>query len=754
MKRLFLVGETVLERNSIIRVLVLLSVVIMLSYSANSGSPCYEREVTSRVNMDLKQESCTSKPELKSTDSTFPDELNLEDLLDFLKPVDINSPVNATISVNQTHYWIIEASKAEQLVYFNFNSSSIPLERHQVAVYQRNSDLNALRLTDDQINTISITEELLGRFSADLVTDYILAFNSTMDGNYTLLVTVPTVGYSYETAIPLTPGTPYLFTNTLKQQLFYWKVNLESNQLGTILIVENSTGILANTNLTIYDKPDGTILPPEKAKEDGSIRISWKRTEDMAADEYYAFLARPISNPIGNFTVVFYVQTRGYSFTNAIELEVNKSYSATVEYTGIFQEVTYYKVRINHSGVYVNFKLEELERDSNILEGATFQIYDPATSSRILVTNEEESFPDGTISGEFRASYAGYYYCKVRPRNIGSPKVANYSIIFTYFTPGSYQWQPIDVFINVMFVLLIPVVYYLDRRYLAKKGSSTAFSVNHPVDTVYKKFAENPRFSKSKIVPDARIIVERSQFSGMFRMEFKDLEQESLIFVWRYLRKFEMFMAILLVWLLYFGLNLIVYNQNFRSFLPWKFVSLLDLIRFNLAILIVIFAGYVLTTLYPNYTFNKFAQDVENVAKDVDKLLRKNSTPPMINREFIQRNMNYIRVLWNQARKAFSKKDFGTFIIKADSCVKKLVELRYMQLYPLKSNKETDPASFFQIIDNIRETGFDIPSERRIEHYRRLRNKVVHGSLLIEETTAIDAFSFYAKFLSRLGLRT
>ena len=122
----------------------------------------------------------------------------------------------------------------------------------------------------------------------------------------------------------------------------------------------------------------------------------------------------------------------------------------------------------------------------------------------------------------------------------------------------------------------------------------------------------------------------------------------------------------------------------------------------------------------------------------------------LLDSENLMKNLAYVRVLWNQAIKAFNEKNYSLFIIRADNSVKKLLETRFQQLIGTIDEK----LEFNDIIEAIRNQGFDIPSTKKIEFFRKVRNKVVHSSHMLDEKTAIETFNYYSKFLGRLGLRT
>ena len=122
----------------------------------------------------------------------------------------------------------------------------------------------------------------------------------------------------------------------------------------------------------------------------------------------------------------------------------------------------------------------------------------------------------------------------------------------------------------------------------------------------------------------------------------------------------------------------------------------------------------------------------------------------ILDNENLLKNLAYVRVLWNQAVKAFNEKNYSLFVIRADNSVKKLIETRFQQLIGSIDEK----LEFNDLIEAIRNQGFDVPSNKKIEYFRKIRNKVVHSSHLLDEKSAIETFNYYSKFLGRLGLRT
>jgi len=683
------------------------------------------------------------------------EDLNLEDIN--LTPVILNSTtfMNITVS-NQTDYWLMENINEKNIIYFNFRFLEAVLD-YNISCYMKESDNQANILADDCVSIENDTYEIAGHLLVDLAGDYIISINISLElGNsdsYSALFTQSNNGFSYETAKSLNHGITTKVETIVRQQLFFWKIYLDSNQRAELTVTEIALGTLESSNIIIYNRPEDSLIKLNSSN--GKIYATWKRLESSPTAVFYAVLTRSFSNPVGNFNITLSTQRVAYNSDSAIEISVNETHIAEVVFTDQFQEETYFSIYIEYAGVIVSFWLEEVEKDSNILEDASMYIYDEETNSIILDVYERNSFEDGTISGSFRASYSGFYFFKVLPSNVGAPAPASYSIRFSYPIPGTYRWHQTEYLVSLFFIALLPVTCYLERKYILLKLNKTVFSAIYPLHKVFRRFTNNPRFSNVKAVLDKYIVVEQNRLAGRFQMDFIKLDEETAIEVRRNVRKIEFFGSVTFTWVIYSILNIIYFSQSYRSFYPVEIRSTIDLLLFQLAIALIPLILFLLTSVYPYVVFKGFMREIKITLDEIESQSVKDRDIPAISGDFIQKNMNYIRVLWNQAKKSFNKKDYGTFLIKADSCVKKLVELRYLQIYTAKKpDEKMDTISFTQIISAIRESGFDIPPDRKIEHYRRLRNKVVHGSLLPDEGTIIDTFSFYAKFLGRLGLRT
>jgi hypothetical protein len=106
--------------------------------------------------------------------------------------------------------------------------------------------------------------------------------------------------------------------------------------------------------------------------------------------------------------------------------------------------------------------------------------------------------------------------------------------------------------------------------------------------------------------------------------------------------------------------------------------------------------------------------------------------------------------LWSQAKRAFKENNFELFVIKSDAAVKSLLSTRYKQIV----TGNTNPKPEFKIqVSELRRRGFDLPSDKRIAHYRNLRNRIVHSSVTLDEKESVNCFAFYSTFITRLGLR-
>ncbi|MHA2289496.1 MAG: hypothetical protein ACXABG_11990, partial [Promethearchaeota archaeon] len=79
-----------------------------------------------------------------------------------------------------------------------------------------------------------------------------------------------------------------------------------------------------------------------------------------------------------------------------------------------------------------------------------------------------------------------------------------------------------------------------------------------------------------------------------------------------------------------------------------------------------------------------------------------------------------------------------------------LLSTRYWQICPINSHSTADVQT--QGVE-LRKRGFDLPNEKKIAHFRNLRNRIVHSSVTLGEKESVDCFAYYSTFITRMGLR-
>jgi len=206
----------------------------------------------------------------------------------------------------------------------------------------------------------------------------------------------------------------------------------------------------------------------------------------------------------------------------------------------------------------------------------------------------------------------------------------------------------------------------------------------------------------------------------------------------------------LLSLIIYDIVNIIFYLLFSDHFLPFYFTSLASIIVFLFVptVVLIVIVLFTNVSAYITYTqvINKIAFIIQNYEETGDKKGFISSMDALQ----AAKSINYVRVLWNQARHAFKGQNYELFVIKADAAVKNLLSIRFMQICP--ENMYSKPDFQTQVVE-LRKRGFDLPNDRKIANFRNLRNRIVHSSVTLNEKESVDCFAFYSTFITRLGLR-
>ncbi len=570
--------------------------------------------------------------------------------------------------------------------------------------------------------------------------------------NYSILVSIPPLGYN-EIAAREVKSSISQANFTIDHENHYWKVNLKGNQNGTLFLKESEPSVLHKAKITIYRQghSQNPVAPPDTIIE-GSYNYSWNAYFD---DVYFIVIGH---NPeafssLGEYNISFISEDEFYSFETAGRLPHNQTISIRSNQLFSPRKPYYFWFMVNSSRANLFIRVFGPDPEKKILEDSTIEIYDEGKQNRIHRDPFEEN--NQIIDKEFNISLtnidAGKYYLKISPE---SNAVGLFYIHFEYVLSRPFVWTLPAIFL--CFVTLIAIPGYL--TYLDWKGKwyrINQWSVPSPLQNTYKILKNS--FSgifKIKEVPNKSILIPITNIPfktfGLLNL-IESSEKETLVVAKRLHRKIE--------WFLYFLIGIIIFDiLNFLSFtffsihfLPLDISNSLELMFVLIVptIIITIIVLFVNISAFLSYSqvINRISYTIENYQESSRKEFATKSLDP----EQALKNINYVRVLWNQAKHAFKESNYELFVIKADAAVKNLLSTRFQQLVlnPIYSK----PDFQFQVA-RLRNHGFDLPSEKKIAHFRNLRNRIVHSSITLNEKESVDCFAFYSTFIARLGLRS
>jgi hypothetical protein len=440
-----------------------------------------------------------------------------------------------------------------------------------------------------------------------------------------------------------------------------------------------------------------------------------------------------------------------YDFRTAGGLPHNQTISTRVIQAYSPSKPFYFWFLVNSSRAEVFIQVYGPESsDAIILEDATVQIIDSGRQIQLFSKVEDEM----DIDKQFNISLtldSGKYYLVVSPvANV----VGMFYIHFQYDLPSPFIWTLPAILLCLLILVALPgYLTYLDWK--GKWYRINQWSVPTPLQDTYKILKNS--FSgifKIKEVPNTSILIPITNipFKTFGLLNFiESSEKETLVVAKRLHRKIE--------WFLYFLIGIIIFDiLNFLSFtffsihfLPIDTSNSLELILVLIVptIIITIIVLFVNISAFLSYSqvVSRISYTIENYQESSRKEFATKSLDP----EQALKNINYVRVLWNQAKHAFKDNNYELFVIKADAAVKNLLSTRFQQL--VSSPIYSKPDFQFQVA-TLRNRGFDLPSEKKIAHFRNLRNRIVHSSITLNEKESVDCFAFYSTFIARLGLRS
>ena len=649
---------------------------------------------------------------------------------------------------SQLHNWLLEDLTQSQVVFFSiYPNNSLFKSELIVKVFNPSGEAHPYQ------QTLGLDQVFLGSWTVSSPGDWFIQVNLTITPNnqsYSILVSIPSTKFN-EASAELINKDQKLGNFSQNHEVHYWKVVLAENQNGTLFLKEGTPNVLFNSEITIYPLSIGLQNPVTRETQikpvEGSFNFSWvARSTDT-------FIIRinhlvQIGFPIGTYNISFSAQIKGYNFHTAIFLPHNKTISVTLEKGYTPRIKFYFWFEVNSSPSIVKISVFEFNFTINsVLDFANVEIFDEWGQNRLFTGDEFKQPKDGEINYTDSLD-AGKYYLVIYPQ---SNAVGTFGILFEARLPHPFLWNPFFIFLTFLLLLALPgSLIYIDHT--GRWYRIDQWTIEFSLEETYKFFKYN--FSglfNIKEVPNDSILIRLSSIPlptfGLLNF-IESSEMETLVFCKRIKRRIEWIMFFLVAFLIFDITNLISFLLFSQHLLPFYITSPTALFL-TLAGPTVILAIFVLFVNISSYiTYNQLVNRVNYIINNYTKT--ESIIPSSIDPIEALKNINYVRVLWNQAKHAFKEHNYELFVIKADAAVKNLLTTRYLQIV---SNNVYNKPDFQVQITELRERGFDLPNDKKIAHFRNLRNKIVHSSVTLDEKESVDCYAFYSTFITRLGLR-
>jgi len=562
------------------------------------------------------------------------------------------------------------------------------------------------------------------------------------------LAHIPSSGYSEESAISINESE--LIANfSIDHERHFWKVKLGDNQNGTLFLKESTPTVLFEARITIY---------PEELKNNpvlssriilGSFNYSWNA---FAEDN---FIIEVVHNPedispIGLYNISFIAEEVLWDYESAGKLPFNQTINVRITQGFGFTKQYYFRFHVNLSRSEVFIRVfDETPLISKVLDYADVFIEELGLQKPIYSYEERYQENDGEFNITNTLDEGEYYLIiSLQPGVTGQ-----FSIHFEYQLPTPFLWNFPAIILSLVTLVALPVyLIFLDSK--GKWYRLNQWTLPTPLRKTYKLFRNSfTGFFKTKEVPDESILiqVESLPLKTYALINFvESSERETLIFSKRLKRRLEWIIYILIGFLLFDFLNLLFFVFFSIHFLPIYIPNLVNLLLFLVIPTGVLVVCVLFVNLSSFITYSQIINRLSYIVQNYQDLSEDEVLLQRIDPVQALKSINYVRVLWNQAKHAFKDKNYELFVIKADASVKNLLSTRFQQL--VSGNKYTKPDFQIQATE-LRKRGFDLPSDKRITHFRNLRNRIVHSSVTLDEKESVDCFAYYSTFITRLGLR-
>ncbi|MHA2244615.1 MAG: hypothetical protein ACXADY_06565 [Candidatus Hodarchaeales archaeon] len=647
-----------------------------------------------------------------------------------------------------SHYWILKTDILGQVVYFSIDPHpSFSTSDFQVTLY----DPSGIQIPLDPSPP---SNRYLGSWTASRIGNWTIQVNNTSadqsgDFSYEILASIPITGYSDDSALSLSESNK-IANFTIDHEVHYWKVSLDENQNCTVFLTEITSSVLIGAEVVIYSKELGKGNPvPVEGKYSGPLGLYNYSWNAFAQDDYIIEISHK-TEYTGFYNISFLAQPDLYNFLTAGRLPYNKTISVCEIHSYISQKKYYFWFMVNSSRSEINIIIYADNPTLNkILDFSSVEIYDKGFQDPILTAQEYRSTQDGEINITIVLD-EGKYYLVILPK---SETKGSFFIHFEYTLSKPFTWNLSYLFLSLVILVVLPgYLIYLDSKGKWYRGNQWSVPTSLQETFKFIKSSFHGIFT-IKEVPNKSILIRvvNIPFKTFLLLNFiESSEEETLIISKRLLRRIDWLIYILISLVIFDILNLLSFSFFSIHFLP-VYISNSTLLFLVLAIpttIVGIIVLFVTISSYISYNqvVNRIAYSVQNYQKSLDNVINHKDLDP----EQAFKSINYVRVLWNQAKRAFKDDNFELFVIKADAAVKNLLSTRFQQLVP---NPTSKPDFKFQVA-TLRKHGFDLPSEKRIAHFRNLRNRIVHSSFTLDEKESVDCFAYYSTFITRLGLRS
>ncbi|MHA2233269.1 MAG: hypothetical protein ACXAB4_12360, partial [Candidatus Hodarchaeales archaeon] len=649
--------------------------------------------------------------------------------------------------------WHIVSPTNQSLVIFEITdlTPNGSLLADSVIYASENGNRNVSSIIERDNNPVT---HIRGNFTVNDPTSkwYVVFHPRGRNGSYSIKAKDQLAGYSFDKPRALAEDVQQNKTFFFLGSWHYWNFSLFGGQRAVVTINAEDSTVLKGLRAVWQDSPISSADTDDNEFDETPWQTQLKSSKPAKAN-FFLVLKHGFSSDeasVGPYQISVQMDKEGYNFDLAYDLDqTNLTRIEEIRYP---DDRPHFRFSVENRA-HASILAKELEAD--LLEQATIQIF-ASDRETAVATFKEDDGADSEIFGTFIAETEGsyYFYLEISPFRF-SPGSFNISVVLSP-SPKSFSWRWEAQVFTLGFLGVVPVLIIFQRRKFGIQQNQ--WNIGAPIDKVYRALFESGRLEIYGMIPD-RLLQTRSKILGLRCSCAIALDQvdsnETLIRTSRKPRFWENFLPLLLALSAYMLLNsfLLTLSPD-EHLLPFKISKASDVFLGGFFIAIV--SAFLIGLAFLRREQRKrFENEIEEI---IHSILRRQNGVPISEEQkkaFVEkqmeRNVAYVRVLWNQAKAAFKEQNFNLFVIKSDAAVKKLLETRFMQIY---GYLEFDSSIEFRVLcEQLRTAGFDIPKTKKIEHNRKLRNYIVHSSRILDEDESAETMVYYAKFLGRLGLR-